>query len=158
MTALWDSSPAAVLLLAAPRVLLYSRFRAIVYFRMASWFWVHGLGVLALWLQSRSIRTSGAEIHPAAKIGPGLSLIHSVGIVVGHEVVAGENLALYQGVTIGHDGRGHGQPKIGDTVRIGAGAKVLGPISIGSGARIGANAVVIADVPEGATVTGLWKG
>ena len=50
-----------------------------------------------------------------------------------------------------------GQPRLGDRVRIGAGAKFLA-IVVGSDVTIGANAVVLADVPEGATVVGVWKG
>ena len=90
--------------------------------------------------------------------GGGFAIIHTVGIVVGHEVVAGDNLVLYQGVTLGHTGTGEGQPRIGHNVRIGAGAKVLGPVVVGDGAWIGANAVVLTDVPAGAVATGVWRG
>ncbi|MBV8463349.1 MAG: serine acetyltransferase [Acidimicrobiales bacterium] len=127
-------------------------------FRASSWCWQHGLRPLALWLQNRAIRAGGAEIHPAAEIGPGFALIHTVGVVVGHEVVAGRNLVLYHGVTLGHTGTGLGQPRLGDDVRIGAGAKVLGPVTVGDRAWIGANAVVLADVPEDAVVGGVWSG
>jgi serine O-acetyltransferase len=157
-TAAWDASPAAVIARALIRAPLYPRLRAAIWFRLSSWCWDHRLRPLALWLQNRTIRFSGAELHPAADIGPGLLLVHTVGIVFGHEVVAGENLVVYQGVTLGHTGRGEGQPKIGDGVRIGAGAKVLGPVVIGDGAWIGANAVVLGDVPAGATVAGVWRG
>jgi serine O-acetyltransferase len=157
MTAQWDASPAGVLIAALPRLPLYPRFRAVCWFRLSSWLWHRGARFLALWCQARSIRSAGVEIHPAAQIGPGLSLVHSVGIVVGHEVVAAENLVLFQGVTLGHDGRRPGQPRIGARVRIGAGAKVLGPVCVGDGASIGANSVVLADVPEGATARGVWK-
>lgn len=127
------------------------------YFRMSAWCWNHRLRPLAIWLQSCSIRSGGTEIHPAAVLGPGFAIIHTVVIVVGHEAVAGKNLVLYQGVTLGHTGQGLGQPQIGDDVRVGAGAKVLGPVTIGDGAWIGANAVVLADVPAGATVGRVWR-
>lgn len=155
LTAAWGASPSGVVLGAVPRLLLYPRMRAVVLFRMGGWCWRHHLKPVALWLQARSIRAAGAEIHPAALIGPGLCLVHSVGIVIGHEVVAGRDLVLYQGVTLGHR-RGGGQPRLGDRVRIGAGAKVLGPVCIGDDAVVGANSVVLADVPAGATVTGVW--
>jgi serine O-acetyltransferase len=158
MTAAWGASPTQVLIRSLPRVPLYPRMRAVIAFRASAWCWRHGLRPVALWLQAGSIRTAGAEIHPAASIGAGLSLIHSVGIVVGHQVEAGKNLVLYQGVTLGHTGTKEGQPSLGDNVRIGAGAKVLGPVSIGDGARIGANAIVLADVEAGRTVTGVWRG
>jgi serine O-acetyltransferase len=158
MTAAWDASPSRVVLGALVRWPLYPRIGAVVTYRAASWCWGRGLRPLALWLQASSIRSSGAEIHPAARIGPGFAVIHSVGIVVGHEVVAGDNLVLYQGVTLGHTGTGEGQPSIGDNVRIGAGAKVLGPVTIGDGAWVGANAVVLGDVPAGTVATGTWRG
>jgi len=158
MTAAWDRSPAGVVAGALVRLPLYPRIGAVVGYRCSSWCWDHGLRPLALWLQAWTIRSAGAEIHPAARIGPGFAVIHTVGIVIGHEVVAGDNLVVYQGVTLGHTGTGTGQPRIGDDVRIGAGAKVLGPVTVGSGAWIGANAVVLADVPAGATATGVWRG
>jgi serine O-acetyltransferase len=158
MTASWGMSPSRVLFRTVVRLPLYPRLRVVIAFRLSAWCWHHRLRPLALWLQTRSIRSGGAEIHPAAELGPGFAIIHSVGIVVGHEVVAGKNLALYQGVTLGHNGQSEGQPRVGDNVRVGAGAKVLGPVTIGDGAWIGANAVVLADVESGATVGGVWRG
>ncbi len=160
MTASWKMSSTRVLARTAIRLPLYPRLRVVIFYRMSAWCWHHQLRPLALWLQACAIRAGGTEIHPAADLGPGFAIIHTVGIVVGHEVVAGTNLVLYQGVTLGHTGQGtgQGQPRVGDDVRIGAGAKVLGPVTIGDGAWIGANAVVLADVPAGATVGGVWRG
>ncbi len=158
MTAAWDRAPGQVMAGALVRLPLYPRLGAVITYRASAWCWVRGLKPLALWLQATSIRSSGAEIHPAARIGPGFAIIHTVGIVIGHEVQAGDNLVVYQGVTLGHTGKGDGQPRIGDNVRIGAGAKVLGPVTIGDGAWIGANAVVLGDVPDGVVATGIWQG
>jgi serine O-acetyltransferase len=158
MTAAWDDPPSRVVLGALVRLPLHPRFGVVIRHRAASWCWHHRLRPVALWLQAMSIRAAGAEIHPAARFGSGLSISHPVGIVVGHEVVAGDNLVIYQGVTLGHTGTGPGQPRIGDNVRIGAGAKLLGPVDVGDGAWIGANAVVLADVPAGALATGVWRG
>ena len=158
MTAAWGQPTWRVLGGSLVRLPLYPRIGVIISHRAASWCWHHGLRPLALWLQASSIRSAGAEIHPAAQLGQGFAIIHSVGIVIGHEVVAGDNLVIYQGVTLGHTGTGQGQPRIGDNVRIGAGAKVLGPVHIGDGAWIGANAVVLADVPAGSVATGTWSG
>ena len=158
MTAAWGADSRGVLLRSIPRILLQPRFRAVVLFRLSQFAWRRTYSrVFAHWLLAHSIRTAGAEIHPAAVIGPGLGLVHSVGIVVGHEVVAGRDLVLHQGTTLGHGGSGGGQPRLGDRVRVGAGAKILGPISIGDDVTIGANAVVLADVPSGATVVGVWN-
>jgi len=142
-----------------PRVCLQPRYRAVVVLRLAQRLHRHAvLRFYAIYLQGRILRMCGAEIHPAAIIGPGLQLVHSSGIVIGHEVAIGSMATIYHGVTLGHDSAGEGQPVIGDGVRLGSGATVLGPIRIGNGAQIGAGALVLADVPAYATVVGVWKG
>ncbi len=158
MTAAWDGSPGRVVLGALVRLPLYPRFGAVIRYRAGSWCWHHGLRPVALFLEAWSIRACGAEVHPAARLGPGFSISHTTGIVIGHAVVAGENLVVFQGVTLGDTGTRPGQPRIGDNVRIGAGAKVLGPVEVGDGVWIGANAVVTRDVPAGAVATGVWRG
>ncbi|HEU5373516.1 MAG TPA: hypothetical protein VFU51_14095 [Gaiellaceae bacterium] len=155
----WDRRPTAVLARGLVRMFAYPQTAAVVLFRLAHE--LHRRRVtrpLAHAVKSWSIAWTGAEIHPAAQIGPGFEIAHSVGIVVGHEVRAGRNLVLFHGVTLGHDGRGRsGQPTIGDDVRIFAGAAVLGPVQVGNNARIAANATVLADVPAGTTVGGVWQ-
>lgn len=156
-TAMWDAAPARVVATALLRSPMYPQVRAILWVRASMWWWRHDVRPVALWCKARAVRAAGVEIHPGAIIGPGLNLIHTVGIVVGRDVRAGRDLVLHQGVTLGHDATAHGQPQLGDEVRVGANATVLGPLRIGDGARIGAGAVVLADVPAGATVVGVWK-
>lgn len=99
---------------------------------------------------------TGIEIHPDAKIGPGLFIDHGAGVVIGQTAEIGENVTLYQGVTLGGTGfqSGKRHPTIEDNVTIGSGAKLLGPIQVGHGAKIGANSVVVEDVPPRSTVVG----
>jgi serine O-acetyltransferase len=99
---------------------------------------------------------TGIEIHPAAKIGPGLFIDHGAGVVIGETAEIGANVTLYQGVTLGGTGFAVGKrhPTVQDNVTIGSGAKLLGPITVGHGAKIGANTVVITDVPPNSTVVG----
>lgn len=92
----------------------------------------------------------GISIPLRTRIGGGLQMAHTNGIVINVAARIGCNCDIFQQVTIG-EARG-GSPTIGNRVTIGAGAKVLGPITIGDGARIGANALVIHDVPAGAAV------
>jgi serine O-acetyltransferase len=155
--ALWErKNPRARAILATQRVILLPRVRAVVLFRISGVLFLKAeTRWIAYLLQARILRATGAEIHPAAEIGPGLNLAHTSGIVVGRHVVIGSDALLFQGVTLGDDGTGPGQPVIGDRVRIGAGAKVLGSVQIGDDVTIAANAVVIADVPTGATVGGI---
>ena len=99
---------------------------------------------------------TGIEIHPAARIGPGLFIDHGMGVVIGETAEIGADVTLYQGVTLGGTGFATGKrhPTVQDNVTIGSGAKLLGPIVVGHGSKIGANTVVIHDVPPNSTVVG----
>jgi serine O-acetyltransferase len=138
------------------KMILHPRFRAIVMYRLA-----HKLHCrpatrpLAGWLTGRVLRGCGAELAAGSRIGPGLRLRHTTGLVVGAEVVAGRDLTLHQGVTIGDRVPGEGQPAIGDGVFIGAGAAVLGPVTVGDDVVVAAGAVVLSDVPAGVLVAGV---
>jgi len=83
---------------------------------------------------------TGIEIHPAAKIGPGLFIDHGAGVVIGETAEIGEDVTLYQGVTLGGTGFATGKrhPTVESNVTIGSGAKCL----------------VITDVPANSTVVG----
>jgi serine O-acetyltransferase len=94
-----------------------------------------------------------AVIGRGAEFGPGLIILHSVGVIVNTAVRGGENVILEGGVTLGAEKKQ--SPTLGDNVFIGGGAKVIGGVRLGNGARIGANAVVVEDVPEGATAVGI---
>ena len=133
----------------ALRVVLVPRVRAACLFRLSHLAMRRGALPVALLLQARMLRSSGAEISPSAEIGPGLCLMHSAGIVIGPDVRIGSGARLYQGVTLG-DGFRPGQPSIGDHVTIGAGALVLGGVSIGDRVIIGAGAKVTTDLPDDA--------
>lgn len=154
--ALWGLPPRRALRSGLTKVLLYPRVRAVLVYRLSHAMWPHRRArAFALLLQNYAIRSSGAEIHPAALIGPGLSLVHSNGVVIGAKTRIGANARIYQQVTIGDDGRRVGQPTIGDGAILGAGCKVLGPISLGESVTIAANAVVLNDVDDAAVVAGV---
>jgi len=129
------------------KVLLFPRIQAVLLFRLSSVFYRWKLYPLAYLLQAIQGVIAGVEIHPAARIGPGLCLVHSHGVVIGDRVQIGEGFRCFQGVTVGDDGKDDRQPVMGDRVVASAGCKILGGISIGDGAVIGANAVVLIDVP-----------
>ena len=94
-----------------------------------------------------------AVIGRGAEFGPGLVILHSVGVIVNTSVRAGGNVILEGSVTLGAEKKQ--SPTLGDNVFIGGGAKVIGGVRLGNRARIGANAVVISDVPDGATAVGI---
>lgn len=137
------------------KVFTYPRIWAVLLHRMAHFCQKIRLIPIAYILHTIQQVTSGAEIHPAAEVGPGWCLYHSQGLVMGDKVRVGQAFRCFQGVTIGDDGRRAGQPVIGNRVTIFAGAKVLGPVVLGDDAIVGANAVVLCDVPAGHVAVGI---
>ena len=99
----------------------------------------------------------GIEVPNRAKIGKGILMTHTNGIVIYIDAVIGNYCNVSQQVTIGIGGRGEnrGTPKIGDRVFIGPGAKIFGAITIGNDVAIGANAVVTKDLPDNAVAVGI---
>ena len=136
------------------KVLLFPRIAAVIFFRLGHAAYVRGLTPMGYLAQAVGLIISGAEIHPAADIGPGLCLVHSSGIVIGDRVRIGARYLFFHGVTLGDSGKGDGQPTIGDDVTASAGAKILGPLSIGSETIIGANAV-LKDIPPNSVAAGV---
>ena len=111
------------------------------------------LGPLAAVVYKLNAFLTRAVIGRSAEFGPGLIILHSVGVIVNTAVLGGENVILEGGVTLGAEKKQ--SPTLGDNVFVGGGAKVIGGVRLGNRARIGANAVVVEDVPEGATAVGI---
>jgi serine O-acetyltransferase len=137
--------------------LYFKGYHAIQTHRVAHWLWGKGRESLALFFQNRMSAEFGVDIHPAARIGPGILLDHATGVVIGETAVVGNNVSILQSVTLGGTGKDEGDrhPKIGDGVLISAGAKILGNIRVGEGAKVGAGSVVLEDVPAHTTVAGV---
>ena len=135
----------------------YPGLHAMWFYRMAHWFWDHRLFWLGRFLSHVGRMFSGIEIHPGAKIGPGLFIDHGMGVVIGETAEIGANATLYHGVTLGGTSwnKGKRHPTLEDDVVVGAGAKILGPITIGARTRVGANAVVVKSVPPDSVVVGI---
>jgi len=135
----------------------YPGLHAMWFYRMAHWFWAHRLFWLGRFLSHVGRMFSGIEIHPGAKIGPGLFIDHGMGVVIGETAEIGANATLYHGVTLGGTSwnKGKRHPTLEDDVVVGAGAKILGPITIGARTRVGANAVVVKSVPPDSVVVGI---
>jgi serine O-acetyltransferase len=135
----------------------YSGLHAVWNHRVAHWFWKRNIKLAGRLLSQFSRWLTGIEIHPGAKIGPGLFIDHGMGVVIGETAEIGADVTMYHGVTLGGTSteKGKRHPTIGDRVVIGAGAKVLGAITIGDDTRIGANAVVVKSVPPNSVVIGV---
>ena len=138
-------------------LLLYQGVHAILFHRVAHWFYRHNIMFVARWISQFSRFMTGIEIHPGAQIGRRLVIDHGMGIVIGETAEIGDDCLIYHGVTLGGTGKDQGKrhPTIGNNVLISCGAKVLGPFKVGDNARIAANAVVLTEVPEDATAVGI---
>ncbi len=139
-------------------VLLYPGFHALVYHRVAHWFYKKKRFFIARFISQFGRHFTGIEIHPGAKIGSGLFIDHGMGVVIGESAEIGDNCTIYHGVTLGGTGKDKGRkrhPTVGNNVLIGAGAKVLGPFNIGDNSTIGANTFVSFEVEPYSTVVGV---
>jgi serine acetyltransferase len=115
------------------------------------------MNIVLLFLRPLVQGMSGTRIFSGSRIGGGLLLHTSVGIIVTPKAVIGENCTLFAGASVVHkaDGTGAGAPVIGDNVKLMNGCKVVGAVVIGDNSVVGANAVVLRDVPPGFTATGV---
>ena len=75
--------------------LLYPGVHAVIYHRIAHWFYRHKLFFLARCVSQWSRCWTGIEIHPGAKIGRRLVIDHGMGIVIGETTEIGDDCLLY---------------------------------------------------------------
>jgi len=138
-------------------LLCYPGVHALAFHRFAHAIWRRGFTVPARFVSHIARFLTGIEIHPAAKLGPGLFIDHGMGVVIGETSEVGENVTLLQGVTLGGTSlkREKRHPTLGNNVVVGAGAKIIGAFKIGDGSRIGAGSVVVREVPTNSVVVGV---
>ncbi len=159
----WVSDPAMETLLQA--ACFFKGFHATTTHRVAHALWNGGGAsnrAAALLLQSRSSRSFGVDIHPAAVLGNGVYFDHATGVVIGATAHVGDNVYMLHGVTLGATGRptepgAKRHPTVLRNASLGAGCTILGDVEIGAGATVGAAAVVSRDVPTNGTVVGVNK-
>ncbi|OLC12414.1 MAG: serine O-acetyltransferase [Candidatus Rokubacteria bacterium 13_1_40CM_69_27] len=138
-------------------VLCYPGVHAVAFHRVAHRIWNRGWRTTARFVSHIARFLTGIEIHPAARLGPGLFIDHGMGVVIGETAEVGENVTLLHGVTLGGTSlkREKRHPTLGDNVVVGAGAKIIGGFVIGDGSRIGAGSVVVREVPPNSVVVGV---
>ena len=145
-------------------ILTYPGVKAVFFHKIANFFCVARMDLVARIISQFSRFLTGIEIHPNAKIGKNLFIDHGMGVVIGETSEIGDNVTIYHGVTLGgispsiksdeqRNIKRH--PTLKDNVVVGSGAQVLGPVVVGINAKIGANAVVTKDVPENAVMVGV---
>ena len=145
-------------------ILTYPGVKAIFLYKIANFFSIAKMDLVARIISQFSRFLTGIEIHPNAKIGKNLFIDHGMGVVIGETSEIGDNVTIYHMVTLGgispsinsneqrHVKR---HPTLKDNVVVGSGAQVLGPVVVGKNAKVGANAVVTKDVPENAVMVGI---
>jgi len=138
-------------------LLCYPGVHALALHRIAHRLWHAGLTTLARAVSHAGRFLTGIEIHPAARVGPGLFIDHGMGVVISETAEIGENVTLLQGVTLGGTSlrREKRHPTLGNNVVVGAGAKIIGAFTIGDNSRIGAGSVVVREVPPNSVVVGV---
>ena len=153
LQAIVRTDPAIASLLAP--LLHFKGYVALQAWRVSNWLWLHDHRDAALLFQNEASNALQVSIHPAASIGSSVYLDHATGIVIGANVVIGDEVTILQNVSIGRGSElPTRSPRIGRGVYIGGGATILGDISIGDFAKIGADALVTSDVPAGCTAVG----
>ena len=138
-----------------------AKFRLLLNYRLGRYF-EHSkfkpFKLLSARYKYRQITKRGCQVSFKADIGAGVKFLHPIGVVIGDDVVIGNNVSIWQQVTLGSHGRpgeALNYPVVQDNVKIFAGAKLFGSITIGSNAIIGANAVVNKNVPANTTAVGI---
>lgn len=141
------------------QLLLSPAMQCVVLYRFSTFFWRwKATRPIAFFLRMVSTVWGGTEIHPDARIGPGLVVLHPQKVIITRGVTIGANCRLSPGVGIGGDlGRADtdGEPVIGDGVMVGHDAYVMGKVTIGHHALIGAKSMVTKDVPAFGVVAGV---
>ena len=138
-------------------ILCYPGFHAVLWHRVAHWFYCRRLFLIARFIANINRFFTGVDIHPGARIGRRFFIDHGMGVVIGETTEIGDDVLVYQNVTLGGTGkeRGKRHPTIGNNVVVGAGAKVLGNIFIADHVKVGAGSVVVRAVPPNSTVVGV---
>src|SRR5499425_2756820 len=102
-------------------VIAYPGFQALMFYRVAHWFWRRGWLLLGRSISNLGRFLTGIDIHPGAVIGLRLFIDHGMALVIGETAEIGDDVTLYQGVTLGGTSLHHEKrhPTLGDGVIVG---------------------------------------
>jgi len=95
----------------------------------------------------------GLTLGERVDIGCGTYIQCQHGVEIGDDVQVGGNVCIYSANTIDQT---EGKVTVKDKACIGAGSVILPGVTIGVGAKVGALTIVKHDVPDWATVKGVW--
>ena len=82
-------------------LLFENGYQAVVAYRLASWFKHRRIPFFGPLIARLSLFLNGVDVSPGARIGPGLMIVHGVGLVIGDHTRIGTDAMLLQQVTIG---------------------------------------------------------
>ena len=82
-------------------IFCYPGCHAILFYRVAHWFWVKDFFFIGRFLSHLGRFFTGIEIHPGATIGKRFFIDHGMGVVIGETAEIGNDVTLYHGVTLG---------------------------------------------------------
>ena len=140
------------------KILFDSGTQALLLYKIAHLFFKLHIPIFPMLLRRLNITLTGADIHPGANIGKNVKIIHSVGIVIGKNVIIENYCVIFGGVIIGGKG-GHaetdGHPRIQSNTVICSGAIIIGPITVGRNVTVGAGSVVLNSVPDNCLAVGI---
>jgi serine O-acetyltransferase len=154
LSALLQSQPGACALLFLHPSLLCALLYRIShhFFRGDHWLWARLVWQL-------NFLVTGADISPAADLGPGLLVLAPAGTAI--MGVAGRNLTVMPCSGMGGEmgnledvGAGPGLPLVGDDVVLEPHSGILGPVRVGDRVRVGANVGLAKDTPDDSDVEG----
>ena len=134
--AAYEKDPALRKGLAHLEVIFYPGVQVIILYRISHILHKLGVPIIPRAISYFGRFLTGAEIHPAAKIGRRFFIDHATGVVIGETAEIGDNVMLFHGVTLGGHGWWRDQkgekrhPTIEDNVTIGVGAAILGPVVV----------------------------
>jgi len=133
--------------------------KIVFYYRFSCFFREKGHRKIAKYILLKISTKYGCYIGQNTQIGLGIKFPHPTGIVIGEDVIIGNNCIIYQQVTLGGarigDAKESNYPQIGDNVTIFAGAKIVGNVLVNDNSTIGANSVVLKDIPANSTCAGI---
>ena len=136
--------------------MINAEYRAVLSFRIYSFIYKHVSKLLGYVLYNRAKVKYGCDIAPTAQIGKNFKIAHIGGIVIGRNVIIGDDCTINNSVTLGMKSvKDDAMPLLGNGVYVSTGAKLLGKISIADGCIIGANSVVLSSFEEKSVIVGI---
>jgi len=131
-------------------------FHATWMYRVSRWLKKRKMPFLSYPLMVANQTVTGAEISHNADIGPGLRILHPMGIYVGSDVKIGFRSTFNQGSAVSKSMReGSSEPEIGNYLQLSPGAKIMGDVKVGDRVQVGPNSVIVNDTNDDEKVMGV---